>query len=111
MRKLSFWLIGLPLAALVAVFAVNNRAVAEVSLWPTPFTVDLPVYLLVLGALAVGLIAGAFMMWTNAVALRVRLHNRDLEIRSLKRDLDRTTTSSLKKLEKAGAKAALPPAA
>ncbi|GEO81081.1 LapA family protein [Pararhodospirillum oryzae] len=110
MKKLSFWLVGLPLAVVIAVFAVNNRIEAEVSLWPTPFSVDLPVYLLVLGGVALGLVAGALMMWLSAVSLRVRLHNRDLEIRSLKRNLERSASEATKRLEKAQAKA-LPPAA
>ncbi len=39
-------------------FAVANRAPVTVSLWPFPFEVSLPLFMAVLGALALGLILG-----------------------------------------------------
>lgn len=110
MRKFLFWLISLPLAILIAIFAVNNRTLVGISLWPTPFTVDMPVYLLILGSLGLGLLLGALLMWFGAVPLRVRLHNRDLEIRSLKRDLDRQTVEHQKLTEKLDRARTLPAA-
>lgn len=108
MRKFLFWLISLPLAIIIAIFAVNNREVVDISLWPTPFTVGIPVYLLILGNLGLGLLLGALLMWLGAVPLRVRLHNRDLEIRSLKRDIDRRSADAQKVAEKVERSKALP---
>lgn len=101
MRKLIFWLVGVPLAIMVATFAANNLSTIDVDLWPLPFAVAMPVYLLFLGSLALGLIFGALLMWLSVLALRVRVYNRDIEIRSLKRNLDRSTVEQQKMLERA----------
>ncbi|MBK1664850.1 DUF1049 domain-containing protein [Rhodospirillum rubrum] len=111
MRKIVFWLIGVPLAIIAAVFAVNNRGTAGVSLWPTPFTVDLPLYLLGLGGLAIGLVVGALFTWIGAAKYRVRLRDRDLEVRDLKRDLEHKTLEYQVLVEQVEQRKALPPAA
>ncbi|MCF8479739.1 MAG: LapA family protein [Rhodospirillum sp.] len=111
MRKLVFWLIGLPLAVVAAVFAVNNRDAVSVSLWPTPFSVDLPLYLLCLGALVIGLVVGGSFTWIGAAKLRVRLRDRDLEIRGLKRDLEKSLAENQTLVEVTEAQKVLPPAA
>lgn len=64
MRVLS-WLIGLPLAAVVVAFAVANRAPVVVVPWPLPFEIEMPVYLLALGALALGLLIGMVWGWAR----------------------------------------------
>jgi uncharacterized integral membrane protein len=110
-KKVVFWVIGLPLAILAAVFAVNNRGAVSVSLWPTPFSVDLPLYLLCLGALVLGLVVGGLFTWIGAAKVRVRLRDRDLEIRGLRRDLEKAAQENQKPTEAANAQQALPPAA
>ncbi len=62
MRLLS-WLIALPFAAAAIVFAVSNLHPVHLELWPLPFALDLPVYIAVLGPLALGMIAGGFIVW------------------------------------------------
>ena len=53
------WLIGIPFALLIALFAVSNRLVVPLALWPLPDTLDAPLYLVVLLALLVGFVVGA----------------------------------------------------
>lgn len=71
MRVLA-WLIGLPVAILAIVFAVVNRALVTVDLWPLPWTVDLPLFLMVLGALGLGLAAGGVVGWLSSGRARSR---------------------------------------
>lgn len=64
--RIITWIIGLPVAALATAFAVANRQVIDVDLWPLPMTVSLGLYLAVLGALALGLITGLLMGWLSS---------------------------------------------
>lgn len=61
MKPLRFpgWLIGIPFALVIALFAVSNRIVVPLALWPLPDTLDAPIYLVVLIALFVGFVLGA----------------------------------------------------
>jgi len=75
------WIIGLPMAVLVTVFAVANRAEIRFDLWPLPFGIDLPAYLAVLMPLALGLAAGFLLGWASGLRARLRAG-------SLRRQLD-----------------------
>jgi uncharacterized integral membrane protein len=86
--RLLAWIIGLPLAVLVAAFAVANRAEIHFDLWPLPFGVDLPGYLAVLGPLALGLVAGILLGWTSGLRARLRAGEQRRRADSLQRRLD-----------------------
>lgn len=62
MRYLS-WIITLPLALIAVLFAVSNRELVTLSLWPLPFTMDAPLYLASLVALVVGFLGGGTIAW------------------------------------------------
>jgi lipopolysaccharide assembly protein A len=70
--RLFAWIIGLPLAVAVTVFAVANRAEIRFDLWPLPFGVDLPAYLAVLAPLGVGLAVGFLSGWATGLKARLR---------------------------------------
>ncbi len=72
MGRLIGWLIGAPLAAAAAVFAVANRASVVADLWPLPWSVEAPLYLFVLSALLAGFLAGAGTAWAFSLAARRR---------------------------------------
>ncbi|MEK7244892.1 MAG: lipopolysaccharide assembly protein LapA domain-containing protein [Pseudomonadota bacterium] len=98
MGRLIGWLIGAPLAAAAAVFAVANRTSVVADLWPLPWTMEAPLYLFVLLALLVGFLAGAAVAWASSLAAkrRVRAAAR-VEIEAARREV--------------AARAAMPPAA
>jgi uncharacterized integral membrane protein len=73
MVRLFGWLVGAPLAAALAIFAVANRTSVATDLWPLPWTVEAPLYLFVLVALLIGFLAGAFVAWISALAARRRI--------------------------------------
>ncbi len=61
--KLFYRLVFIPVAAAFVVFAIANRHPVTLNLWPLPWEIDLPVYIAVLGTLAVGMAAGAAAQW------------------------------------------------
>ncbi len=73
MARLLGWLIGAPLAAVVAVFAAANRTPVAADLWPLPWTVEAPLYLFVLLALLAGFLAGAAFAWASSLKFRRRI--------------------------------------
>ncbi len=47
-----------PVAVVVVLFAIANRDTVNVNFWPLPFDAALPLYVALLGALAVGILLG-----------------------------------------------------
>ncbi len=65
MKRLA-WLLTLPLAVVIVVFAVNNRTPVPMDPWPLDQPFAVPLYIIVLGALLLGFIAGALVQWAAA---------------------------------------------
>lgn len=90
--KLIYWFIAGPLIAVAVLFALSNRGFVELSIWPLPFSVPAPVYLVALGGLAVGFFAGGIVAWFGAGRTRARarvaertLRAREVELEDLRR--------------------------
>lgn len=85
--RLLGWLLALPVSLLAVVFAVANRNGVRLELWPLPWSLELPVYLAVLGPLVLGLVLGGAIAWIAGHGARAsaRLHRRRAE--SLERQL------------------------
>ena len=64
------WLITLPLAIVLVVFAVNNRGFAEVDLWPLGLVVSWPLFVFVFLGVGAGLLLGWFFAWISAAPAR-----------------------------------------
>lgn len=58
-----------PLVIILGIFVTSNTQVIEWNLWPLPYTLTLPAYVFPIGALGLGLIFGALIMWLKG-ALR-----------------------------------------
>ena len=69
LRRLLFWLIGVPFGLALTLCAVANRQPVDVGLWPLPWTLQLPLYVQVLGGVGVGLIAGVCLSWIGIIGL------------------------------------------
>lgn len=87
MRVLG-WLLALPVALLIVVFAVANRHDVRLELWPFPWVLDLPVYLAVLGALVKGIVIGMVVAWLAGSGGRRRAREHKRRADSLQRQLD-----------------------
>lgn len=88
--RLVHWVVTLPLALIVVIFAVSNRADVVVTFWPLPVTLGAPLYLVVLLALLVGFLIGEFLAWLNAGRTRRALRQSKRRIEALESELTAT---------------------
>jgi len=88
--KLVFWLVTVPVALIAIVFAVSNLDKVPVGLWPFSDVAVMPLYLVVLGALGLGFIAGEFVAWINGGRWRREARRRQRRIEALERELTAT---------------------
>lgn len=93
--KYISWFITLPLLLLGVVFALANRQIVELSLWPLDSAVEVPLYLAVLLPLFAGYILGGVAVWMNAGGKR-RVARKD------HRELKRMKTDETRKEDQAG---------
>jgi lipopolysaccharide assembly protein A len=85
--KLMFWIVVVPAATVLALFAGSNREAVTLGLWPLPFAFDLPLYLAILGALLIGFISGAAAAWIAGRHRRRENRRRGRRIAALETEL------------------------
>jgi uncharacterized integral membrane protein len=83
---LVFLLIGV-------LIAVSNTERTELALWPIPHTVIMPLYLLVLGVLLLGVLAGLGLGWWAGRHHRRHARGRRREIQRLEREVEDLRTA------------------
>jgi uncharacterized integral membrane protein len=88
--RLVHWLVTLPAAIVLVVFAVSNREAVTVAFWPLPARLGAPLYLVVLLALLAGFLVGEFVAWINARRARRLARERARRIEALERELAAT---------------------
>jgi lipopolysaccharide assembly protein A len=86
LRTFRWILIGLFALALV-IFAVDNRQVVTVSLWPLPIEASMSLYLVVLLTLLVGFLIGELAAWMNGHRWRREARLKAKRIEELERAL------------------------
>jgi uncharacterized integral membrane protein len=74
-------------AIVLILFAVSNRETISLSLWPLPFLVDLPLYLLFFLSLLIGFLVGGCAAWIAGGRDRGELRRRRRRIQALEREL------------------------
>jgi uncharacterized integral membrane protein len=72
-----------------ALIAVSNRQTVELALWPLPQALALPLYLLIVGLLLAGVLAGLGLGWWAARHHRRRARERGGEAARLDREVTR----------------------
>jgi lipopolysaccharide assembly protein A len=85
--KAVHWAATLLAAVWLIPFALSNREPVSLGLWPLPFLVDLPLYLLVLFLLLAGFIIGAVATWIGGRHIRRELRRRRRRLEALEREL------------------------
>jgi|SRR5215475_6756218 len=85
--KVARWGGMLVAVILLIPFAVSNREPVSLGLWPLPFLVGLPLYLLVLLLLLIGFIIGAATGWLAGRHARRELRRRRRRVEVLERQL------------------------
>jgi lipopolysaccharide assembly protein A len=71
LRGVSRWIVGVPLLALMVLFALTNTEPLRLGLFPLghlPF--DIPTSVAILGAMAIGFFLGGLRLWFTAVHYR-----------------------------------------
>jgi len=76
-------LILTPLLVLLVLFTLSNRTPLRLGLWPTDYTVDLPASLVILGAMVVAFLAGAFLVWVSELGRRRRARRAEQAVKLL----------------------------
>ena len=82
-----YWAVIVIAASLLIPFAVSNRATVSLGLWPLPFLIDLPLYLLVLLLLLAGFVTGAATTWITGRRVRRELRRRRRRVEALEGEL------------------------
>jgi lipopolysaccharide assembly protein A len=85
--KVVYWAVTLVAAVLLIPFALSNRGPVSLGLWPLPFLVDLPLYLLVLVLFLAGFVIGAAATWIAGRRTRRELRRRRRRVEALEREL------------------------
>lgn len=115
--KRFFWIITLPIAVAVTIFAVSNRDPVALDLFPLPWQVEVRAFLVLLGSLAVGILIGLLLAWfaggsKRKLARRLRRANerQATEIRELRASLDEARRAPARTGSALAIDAATPPA-
>ncbi|NQU58269.1 MAG: hypothetical protein HQ513_13615 [Rhodospirillales bacterium] len=66
----------IPLAVAVIAFTVSNRSLVHLELWPSPYSLEVPIFAAVLVAVVAGFLSGAIVSFLAAGSRRAR--NRQL---------------------------------
>lgn len=79
------WLITVPIAIVVVVFAVNNRGPANVDLWPFGLVIAWPLFVYVFIGAGLGFVVGAALSWISGGPARKTSRAHMARIRELER--------------------------
>ncbi len=85
------WLITVPVAVIVVVFAVNNRSDVDVDLWPLDIIIAWPLFVFIFIGLGIGFPLGAVLIWFSGAPARKRARERTARIRELERHIAQDT--------------------
>ncbi|WP_420547746.1 LapA family protein [Curvivirga sp.] len=88
------WILLFPLVLIAISFAVSNRGATELTLWPFPFSVEMPLVLFGFIMMLIGFLAGGFASWMagqnkrkEARDTRKKANALDKEVQSLRSEL------------------------
>ena len=85
-----YWTVILAVAAVLSLFAASNRETVALGLWPLPFLVGVPLYLVVFGAAIAGFLAGVLAAWIAGAHRRRELRRCRRRSEALARELAAT---------------------
>jgi uncharacterized integral membrane protein len=85
--KIVFWIFAIIAVVFTIDFVMTNGQSVVLGSWLLPWTIDVPVGLAVLFALAAGLVIGGFMSWGSGSRARRRARAAERRADSLEREL------------------------
>lgn len=86
--KVIYWLFALIIVIFTIDFVMTNGIVVSFGSWFLPWRAALPVGLVVLLALAVGLLIGGLISWASGTGARRRARAAERRAEALQRELD-----------------------
>ncbi len=86
------WILFLPLAGLVVLFALSNRQPVELRLWPFDLVWQTPLSVAVLLAAALSFLVGAGIVWMSGMPARARARSAIRRADTLQREMDAIRT-------------------
>ncbi len=107
--RLAYWIVALPVALAIIVFAVTNREEVAIDLWPLAYSVTLPVFAVVLIAILIGFIWGGVVTWLGAGRSRQRARELSRRLEASHRDIA-VLQRKIEKVEAAERQATIPQA-
>lgn len=75
--------IALPLLLLLVLFALSNTAPVRLGIWPSDYSVKLPLSLAVLAGMAIAFLIGGLLVWISELAQRRRARQAEQTVRLL----------------------------
>ena len=93
LRKLVFWLVLVPLAIVILMFAVANREIVTVSFDPfnaaaPAASVSVPLFVLIFVLVILGVIIGGVAAWLRQSGYRRAARQRDADVTALRREIE-----------------------
>jgi uncharacterized integral membrane protein len=81
------WVAFVVAAVVLILFAVSNRAMVAVRLWPLPEWVEMPLYLVLMASLLVGFVVGELAAWAAGFQWRREARRSRARIATLEREV------------------------
>ena len=94
MRRLAKWFILIILGIVLLVFMLSNRGAVTISLYPLPYEIDMPLFLVFVAVFLLGLFFGGIVGRWRGFALRHRLKEAELRISALKKEVAATKAAT-----------------
>ncbi len=88
--RFIYWFVTALIALVVVVFAVSNRALVTLTLFPLPAALDAPLYLVVIAAVVLGFVIGALVAWLGAGRHRREARHLRRRINRLQQDVHKS---------------------
>ncbi|MBL8644755.1 MAG: LapA family protein [Rhodospirillaceae bacterium] len=83
-------LAAVAVAVLVVLFAVSNRGVVVVEVWPFPLRIEAGLYAVILFAVLIGFLIGSVAAWMGGHTKRAELRAARKRMRDIEQSLART---------------------
>lgn len=88
--KVIYWIAAGIVAFVLVLFAVSNRQIVDIALWPLPVEWSMRLYLAILLILLIGLLLGALSAWISAGRWRRETRRLRRRVDALERELGAT---------------------
>lgn len=87
------FLLALPLLLILVAFALSNRQVVALGLWPTDYVLAAPLSVAILAAMGAAFLLGAVIVWGGSLGQRRRARRAETRVRVLEAELQAMRTT------------------